>query len=242
MRVRPSPWLPDIRLVSTTVPANPQQQGATPVHDPGSNATAGVGTSRVIGRCSPARSTSVSAALMRPTWVNACGKFPDAAPVAGSISSAIQPDVVRVGEEPLEGGRGGRPGLRLAPGTRRPRSSRCRRRPRLAAGRRPSPGTGRSGRRGRGARASARTWTASVDGRHRHSRRAAGSAGWRRRPRRRRGSCSSPAARCTRAPRSRHGSHLARPGDRRRTTEMAPASCIWISRSSATQHSAFECV
>src|ERR1041384_3301869 len=47
---------------------------------------------RVAG-CSLPRSfsSSVSAALMSPTCVNACGKLPSAAPVPGSVSSANNP-------------------------------------------------------------------------------------------------------------------------------------------------------
>src|SRR5437016_4557305 len=42
--------------------------------------------------CSPCSiSRNVSAALITPRWVNACGKFPSASPVSGSISSAKRP-------------------------------------------------------------------------------------------------------------------------------------------------------
>src|SRR5207244_10888661 len=42
--------------------------------------------------CSPCSiSRNVSAALITPKCVNACGKFPSASPVSGSISSAKRP-------------------------------------------------------------------------------------------------------------------------------------------------------
>src|SRR5205814_5416398 len=45
-----------------------------------------------------ARSRSESAALIKPTWVKAWGKFPSAAPLSGSISSPKRPtSLARVG-------------------------------------------------------------------------------------------------------------------------------------------------
>src|SRR4029453_4321531 len=70
------------------------QQPAPPVH---TRASFAPDTSRLGGTpwCTGAspwiRLVSESAALINPTWVKAWGKFPSAAPSAGSISSANSP-------------------------------------------------------------------------------------------------------------------------------------------------------
>src|SRR5262245_19135701 len=46
---------------------------------------------QVHGVLAAAHSASVSAALMSPTWLNACGKLPRSTPVSGSISSESSP-------------------------------------------------------------------------------------------------------------------------------------------------------
>src|SRR5207249_5804386 len=55
----------------------PPEQPAGPVHNFRSNSCARFSLSR-----------NESAALIRPRWVNPCGKFPSASPLSGSISSA----------------------------------------------------------------------------------------------------------------------------------------------------------
>src|SRR5579862_2008671 len=54
-------------------------------------AASGENVRRARGRRPSRRCWRLSAALIRPMCVNACGKFPSASPVAGSISSANSP-------------------------------------------------------------------------------------------------------------------------------------------------------
>src|SRR5919107_214457 len=69
----------------------PPKRDAALVHVRSSVRISFDGRSAVAGAFPLRYSPSVSAALMRPMCVNACGKFPRAAPVWGSISSANRP-------------------------------------------------------------------------------------------------------------------------------------------------------
>src|SRR5918994_1830239 len=69
----------------------PPKRDAALVHVRSSVRISFDGRSAVAGTLPSRYSSSVSAALIRPMCVNACGKFPSAAPVSGSTSSANRP-------------------------------------------------------------------------------------------------------------------------------------------------------
>src|SRR5439155_16808430 len=70
-------------------PDESSQQRARPVHGLASGICARARSASRLPRSR--RSRRDNAALIRPTCVYACGKFPSAAPLAGSISSAKRP-------------------------------------------------------------------------------------------------------------------------------------------------------